>query len=275
MNNILNIASSVKASEYAFEFSICTLVTRKEEYNEMLQSFIDKGFSTNDCEYLFIDNSAGCTFDAYQGLNIFLQQAKGRYIILCHQDVVVHDQDRTHLAKRIKEIEERDKNWGILANAGGINLKWIGTNLTQGNGNVIKEKFLPLRTKTVDENFIIVKSSANLALSNDLSGFHLYGTDLCIIADILGYTAYIIDFNLTHKSDGNADKSFYSLKKSLIKKYNHALRSRFMCTTITRFYISGNWFTAIIYDTQFIKFFVKQYYKFFKTKKSYHLKKSD
>ena len=275
MNSILNIASSVKASEYDFEFSICTLVTRKEEYNEMLQSFVDKGFSTTDCEYLFIDNSTSCTFDAYQGLNIFLQQAKGKYIILCHQDVLVHDHDRTHLEKRIQEIEERDKNWAILANAGGINLKWIGTNLTQGNGNVIKEKSLPLRTKTVDENFIIVKSSANLALSSDLSGFHLYGTDLCIIADILGYNAYIIEFNLMHKSDGNADKSFYSLKKALIKKYNYALRSRFMCTTITRFYISGNWFTAIIYDTQFIKFFVKQYYKFFKTKKSYHLKKSD
>ncbi|RZL68785.1 MAG: acyl esterase [Pedobacter sp.] len=272
MDNILDIAKSIQASEYAFEFSICTLVTRKQEYNEMLQSFLNKGFSTEDCEYLFIDNSTNCTFDAYQGLNIFLQQAKGKYIILCHQDVLVHDQDRAHLSKCINEIEERDKNWGILANAGGINLKWIATNLTQGNGNVIKEKFLPLQTKTVDENFIIVKSSANLTLSNDLSGFHLYGTDLCILADILGYNAYIIDFNLTHKSDGNADQSFYAQKRAMITKYRHALRSRFLCTTITRFYISGNWFTAIIYDTMLIKFFVKQYYKFFKTKKSYHLK---
>src|SRR5690606_550290 len=124
---------------------------------------------------------------------------------------------------RILEIESADKNWGILANAGGINFKWIATNLTQGSGNRIKEKRLPLRTKTVDENFIVVKRDANLALSNNLSGFHMYGADLCMIADILGFNSYIIDFNIIHKSDGNANKSFYDNKKAFIEKYNRAL----------------------------------------------------
>src|SRR6202012_1442735 len=121
----LNIARVVTEPVYAYAYSICTLVTRKGEYAEMLQTFLDKGFDTGTCEYLYIDNTAGCTFDAYQGLNHFLQQAKGKYIILCHQDILVYDDDRAHLDKVIAEIEANDPNWGILANAGGVNFKWV------------------------------------------------------------------------------------------------------------------------------------------------------
>ncbi|SES16283.1 hypothetical protein [Pedobacter rhizosphaerae] len=271
MSTALNVAKSISLSAYEYEYSICTLVTRKAEYVEMLESFLEKGFDKESCEYLFIDNTEGCKFEAFQGLNQFLQQAKGKYIILCHQDIVIHDQDRKYLSARIAEIENNDPNWAILANAGGINFKWIATNLTQGSGNVIKEKRLPLRTKTVDENFMIVKNSANLALSHNLSGFHLYGPDLCLVADVLGFNAYVIDFNIIHKSDGNPDESFYKLRKEFIKKYNNALRGRFMTTTITRYYLSGNWFTAWFYNLQPVKFLVRQFFKAFKPKKLYLL----
>jgi hypothetical protein len=271
MSTALNLARSISLPVYEYEYSICTLVTRKAEYEEMLDSFLNKGFDEKSCEYLFIDNSESRKFEAYKGLNQFLQQAKGKYIILCHQDIIIHDHDRNHLSERILEIEKSDSNWAILANAGGVNFKWIATNLTQGSGNIIKEKKLPLRTKTVDENFIIVKNSANLALSHNLSGFHLYGPDLCLIADVLGFNTYVIDFNIIHKSNGNPDESFYRLRREFIKKYNHAFRSRFMTTTITRYYLSGNWFTALFYNLQPIKFLVRQYYKAFKPKKLYVL----
>jgi hypothetical protein len=271
MSTALNLARSISLPVYEYEYSICTLVTRKAEYEEMLDSFLNKGFDEKSCEYLFIDNSESSKFEAYKGLNQFLQQAKGKYIILCHQDIIIHDHDRKHLSERILEIEKSDSNWAILANAGGVNFKWIATNLTQGSGNIIKEKKLPLRTKTVDENFIIVKNSANLALSHNLSGFHLYGPDLCLIADVLGFNTYVIDFNIIHKSNGNPDESFYRLRREFIKKYNHAFRSRFMTTTITRYYLSGNWFTARLYNLQPIKFLVRQYYKAFKPKKLYVL----
>jgi len=271
MDTALNLARSISSSVYEYEYSICTLVTRRAEYEEMLNSFLNKGFDKKSCEYLFIDNSAHCKFDAFKGLNQFLQQAKGKYIILCHQDIIIHDHDRNHLTHRIIEIEQNDPNWAILANAGGINFKWIATHLTQGSGNVIYEKKLPLQTKTVDENFMIVKNEANLALSHNLSGFHLYGPDLCLVADFLGFNAYIIDFNIIHKSNGNPDESFYRLRKTFIKKYNHALRARFMTTTITRYYLSGNFFWAWFCNLQPIKFLVRQYYKAFKPKKLYVL----
>ena len=271
---MISNSKSIQKNDFPYDFSICTLVTRTQEYEEMLQSFVAKGFDVSTCEYLHIDNSERCAFDAYKGLNEFLQQAKGKYIIICHQDIILHDHDRVHLEAKIKEIEMLDSNWAILANAGGINFKWIATNLTQGSGRTIKEKRLPLLTKTIDENFMVVKNSANLALSNRLSGFHMYGTDICLIADILGYKAYVIDFNLTHKSDGNADASFYKCREDLMRNYNHAFRGRFMATTITRFYISGNWLAYLSYNLQPVKFFVRQFYKFFYHKKRYLLKHS-
>ncbi|RYX87314.1 hypothetical protein EON73_01665 [bacterium] len=269
MEQVAINSRSVKKLTYDFEFSICTLVTRETEYQEMLQTFLDKGFSTKDCEYLYIDNTTDCTFEAFEGLNHFLQQARGKYIIICHQDILLTDDDRNQLAKCIQEVDQVDSAWAILANAGGINFKWIATHLTQKSGKKITEKRLPLLTKTVDENFIVVKNDSNLALSHNLKGFHLYGTDICLIADILGYNSYIINFNLLHKSNGNADKHFYATKKALMNKYRKAFRSRFLATTITRFFISGSFTLQTVINIPSILFFVRQYYKHVWHKKHY------
>ncbi|RYY07691.1 MAG: hypothetical protein EOP43_02505 [Sphingobacteriaceae bacterium] len=246
---------------YKYTFSICTLVTNKIEYHEMLQSFLNKGFTSEECEFLYIDNTKGCGYEAYQGLNLFLQQAKGQYIIICHQDIVLIDDDKKQLLKCIEEINYLDPDWGILANAGGINFKWIVSYLTPKNGVRHPQKNLPLRTKTIDENFMLVKNDANLSLSHDLKGFHFYGTDICLIAKILGYNSYIIRFNLLHKSDGTIDSSFYTQRKALIKKYRNVFKNRFLSTTTTRFYISSNVILHHLINTQLISFFVIQYYK--------------
>lgn len=272
MSSSIEIAQSVTREEKdSFLFSICTLVTRKQEYEEMLNSFIQKGFTTDICEYLYIDNSEECVFDGYSGLNTFLLKAQGKYVILCHQDITIHDNDINDLLQNIDEINQKDPNWAILGNAGGINLKWIATHITEGSGKVRKEEHLPLRVKTVDENFIIVKKSANLALSNDLSGFHFYGTDICLIAEVLGYTCYTIGFNIIHKSNGNPDANFVRSRIAIKKKYQLAFKGRFMSTTFSRFYISGNYLFFTLLNLSPILFFVRQYYKFCTKKRNYQL----
>jgi len=257
---------------FEFEFSVCTLVTAKDEYNEMCNSFRRCGFTSDVCEYLYIDNSKENTFDAFAGLNRFLNEAKGRYIILCHQDILLERHDINDLRKRIVQVSSFDPYWAILANAGGINLKHTAMHLIRGTGDHLTEKNLPLKTATVDENFFLVRNDSNLSLSADLTGFHLYGTDICLIADILGYNSYVIDFKIIHKSDGNADRKFFQLKKIYIKKYNRALRSRFIGTTITRFYISGNKVLSVLGNLRFVLFLARQYYKLFRPKRKYSRK---
>ena len=99
---------------------------------------------------------------------------------------------------------------------------------------------LPAKVSALDENFIVVRREANLALSNDLEGFHFYGADLCIVADFLGRTAYVVDFHLRHKSGGKPDAAFYRMRKQVARKYRRAMRPRWVITTVTNLVISGS-----------------------------------
>jgi hypothetical protein len=239
-----------------YRFSICTLVTNTEEYAQMVTSFIQAGFNQNECEFRYIDNSSENSFDAYTGLNLFLQNALGEYIILCHQDILLDFDNIDVLQKCIDEITTLDNNWAILSNAGGIenNLyQRAAINVAYPDGFYQRVGALPQKVISVDENFIVVKRSANLSLSADLTGFHLYGTDLCLIAELLGHTAYVVDFKLLHKSYGNPNDTYYVILQKLIDKYEKFMRRRRIVTTITDFYLSTSPFRKTMAETKWGK----------------------
>ena len=170
----------------------------------------------------------------------------------------------------IQYLDGKDATWALLGNAGGINLKWIATHITEGKTGIIRsETHLPLKTKTLDENFIVVKKSANIALSNNLQGFHFYGTDICLIANVLGFNSYVINFNLIHKSNGKKDESFYDLEKKIRIKYHKSFQAKYITTTFSRFYISGNFFGNYFFNTKIMLFLARQYYKVFTSKTDY------
>ena len=51
----------------------------------MIESFERAGFCEPDCEFLYLDNTQHNEFDSYSGNNLFLNIARGQFIILCHQ----------------------------------------------------------------------------------------------------------------------------------------------------------------------------------------------
>ncbi|WP_379087224.1 hypothetical protein [Pedobacter sp. UC225_65] len=233
-------ATPIKRDEHLFEFSICTLVTRRAEYNEMVQSFNDSGFTDNLCEYLFADNTDGNLFDAYEAFNVFLRQAKGKYIIVCHQDILINEDDISDLRNKLDELDAIDSNWAICSNSGAAGPNHIVYHISYPNKGLMSKGRFPLKVNAIDENFILVKNTALLKVSNDVNGFHLYGTDLCLQAELNGFSAYAIAFNLTHKSFGNRDEAFYRIKKELVKKYDSFFRSRWVQTNNTIFFLSGS-----------------------------------
>lgn len=220
-------------------YSICTMVSNLEEYSSMIDSFREAGFNEDLCEFIYIDNSKQNKFEAYEGLNKFISAANGEYILLCHQDIELRFDKIEVLEKRIEELNALDKNWGILSNAGGYNLKKVYKKISHPHDSLDIGPF-PQKVKSVDENFILIKKSANLSLSRDLKGFHLYGTDICIHANIMGYNAWVIDFHIFHKSTGKVDSSFYNARRALIHKYSRVFKSRYIRTTCTILFISGS-----------------------------------
>lgn len=239
-----------------YRYSICTLVSNLNEYNEMIASFVAAGFNEESCEFRYIDNTSGNSFDAYSGLNLFLQSAEGEFVIICHQDVVLNFDRIEVLEQCMAEISQLDQSWAILSNAGGLEgdlYKRYVLNVAYPDGRYDRVGRFPQKVTSVDENFIVVKKSANLALSHNLNGFHFYGTDLCLIAELLGYNAYVIDFKLTHKSVGNPDKSYDEMLQSLVNKYRHFIRSRRIVTTIADFYLSASTLQSRLAETKWGK----------------------
>lgn len=245
---------------YSYKFSVCTLVTNLEEYQEMISSFHQAGFNENDTEFLFVNNSISNTKDGYEAYNLFLNQAQGEYVIICHQDILLCYDDKKVLETRIEEVEKLDKNWAILSNAGVIGIKNRAVIFTEANKTKHVEGQFPAKVKSVDECFVVIKNKHRLAASANLKGFHLYATDLCIIADILGYSAYAINFNLLHKSNGNMSNGFFKSKNEFIEKYSKVLTSKYIQTTCTIMYFSNNPFFKIFYNSSFVLFFVRNFY---------------
>jgi hypothetical protein len=209
-----------------YRYSICTFVTKMALYENLIGELIEHGFTTTDCEYLYIDNSTSNRYDAYSGINKFLNIAKGKYIIVCHQDLALLSDGRAALDENIRKLDRIDPDWGLCGNSGGVSTSRLAIRISDFYGDDQHTESLPTRVSSLDENFIVVRKDANLAVSHNLRGFHLYGTDICIIADILGYNAYVIDFHLRHLSRGVRGQTFNRIRADMIAKYGRALRPR-------------------------------------------------
>jgi hypothetical protein len=216
-------------------FSFCTLVNDRALYDRFLRSFTAGGFHGNDVEYLYIDNTMRNTHDAYSGLNCLISHARGRYVVLCHQDVALIRDKREKLEACLSELEAVDPNWALAGNAGSVspklgNIGELAVVLTDIDGTVRDMDGLPLRAHSLDENFIVMKNSARLAFSEDLRGYHMYGLDLCLQAEVRGLTAYVMNFHLLHDGKGSR-KGYDKAQIKLERKYMSFFRARDIQTT--------------------------------------------
>ena len=234
-------AADCRRESGTIRYSLCTIVTRPDEYCRLVESFQAGGFTGPDCEYLYLDNSDGNRFDAFAGYNLFFEAARGKYLILCHQDLALIRDGRVELDALLEQLNRLDPDWGLCGNAGGIRPGRLALRISDPHGeNQAVGATFPVRVGSLDENFIVARRSANLALSHDLSGFHHYGADLCLIAGLLGWRAYVVDFHLRHRSPGEAGAGFKEQLGRLIAKYRTALRPRWVTSTCCVYFLSGS-----------------------------------
>ena len=89
---------------------------------------------------------------------------------------------RVRLDQVIAELDALDPAWAVFGNAGGLPNGTIARRISDrwGQDDGRGGQF-PLRAVNLDENFMVARRDANLALSGDLGGYYLYGTDLVLI----------------------------------------------------------------------------------------------
>lgn len=249
-----------KIAEPDIKYSICTLVTSETEYAEMIHSFERAGFSNLNAEYLYADNTKENSFDAYEAYRKFSRIAKGKFIIYCHQDVLAIDTISV-LDDKIYELEKLDHHWAIAGNAGASTIRSYYKYFVNNDDEKEVVGEFPAKVTSLDENFLVIKRDAGLSTSGDLHGYHFYGTDLCINADILGYNCYVIKYLVKHKSWGNKDEAFWASRDLFISKYTRALRSRMIQTTCARLGIAGNSLMSHLFNRSTVMFIVKVFVK--------------
>ena len=220
-------------------FSVGTLVTDPAQYAEMRATFAAHGFDASNSEFLYLDNRGPNQTGAYRGLNALMTAASGTLVILCHQDVRLIGDGAVDLERCLGALDRRDPNWALAGNAGGVAAGRLALRISDPHGADRTSGDLPVRAMSLDENFIVVKRRARVGCSADLEGFHFYGADLCLNADIAGYSAWVIDFHLKHLSGGTKSADFHAAQSAFRAKWSHALRPRWMQTTCALLRLSG------------------------------------
>jgi FkbM family methyltransferase len=223
----------VSEPTYDFEYSFCSLVSDPSLYMRMLSSFEAAGFDNKSCEFLFINNSSSNQGDGYTGLNRMIAHARGKYVVLCHQDLLAID-SKAVLDKRLAALETIAPDWGVAGNAGsdanGVLQIRITDKFTCNN----HPETTPVKVSSLDENFIILRSEALLGFSCDLQGFHLYGTDIVTQAMLRGRSTWVIDYHLEHLGNATVNQSFEQCLTAIHNKYRKSFRSRTLDTTSAR-----------------------------------------
>ncbi|MGQ0673557.1 MAG: hypothetical protein ACT4N2_11880 [Hyphomicrobium sp.] len=230
----------ITGQDSPIRYTFATLVTDASQYEALLQSLEAGGFGGADCEFLSIDNTAANAACAYRGLNRMLAAARGTFVVLCHQDVRLLADGREALEARLADLERMDPDWALAGNAGGVSPGVLAIRITDPHGADQNTGPLPVRVASLDENFIVVKRSARIGFSNDLTGFHFYGADICLQAGVAGYTAYVIDFHLAHLSAGRKSPAFDAMQSAFRAKWQRALAARWVQTTCSLVHLSGS-----------------------------------
>jgi hypothetical protein len=219
-------------------FSVCALVQSQQKYDRLLASFKRLGFTSATSEFLAADNRDGNRFDGYSWQRALLAQARGRYVIFCHDDIELTEQGQDALLSLLNDLTLRDPSWLLAGVAGGRfrpashNRQMLTFHISDIYGQDRRRGAMPARVETLDECFILMRRLRPVLPSLDLTGFHFYGPDLCLQAELQGGSAYAIDFHLRHHGRGTKGPSFTDCRERFIAKYSRIFPGRWLhCTT--------------------------------------------
>lgn len=220
------------------DVTICTLVRSQEKYDRLLASLARGGFTSDNSEVLAADNRDANRFDGYSWQKALLAQARGRLVVFCHDDIELLDAGRAQLLAALEDLDRTQPDWLLAGVAGGRyrpekhHRRFLRMHISDPYGDDRLMGSVPGRVETLDECFIVMRRSRPVIGSYDLGGFHFYGPDLCLQAELLGGSVHVIDFHLRHHGGGTKDDSFAKARDRFVRKYAAIFPGRFLhCTT--------------------------------------------
>lgn len=217
---------------------VFTFVTDPDGYQEMRRSFEQAGFTGEHAAFTEFHGGGSGEPEPYSTITGLVATLGDPFFILCHQDVRL---DQGHgidqLLSTIRELEALDDRWAAAGNAGGSRSLRVIRSITDPHGGGSGDS-LPARVHSLDENFLVIRTGTGIGCSPDLSGFHLYGTDLCLNALEQGRQPYVIDFRLRHLSPGTKDAAYTTARDRLVTHWSSKFVARYVRTTVEVLFLS-------------------------------------
>jgi hypothetical protein len=180
---------------------------------------------------------SGCK-SASEAYNKGISEATGELLVFAHTDVYLPEGWLDNLARTLRKLSRTDPHWGVLgvvgiAKSGGV----CGHVYSTGLKDMVGRPFDGcIETVSLDELLLITRRSTGLQFDEQLSGFHLYGTDICLEAKKRGMKNYIISAFCIHNSVGirKLPRDFWRAYFYLRTKWWKELPIQTCCTTITK-----------------------------------------
>ena len=224
---------AVQAPNNEIPFAIHTFVTDSELYAQMRASFIAAGFAPD--AFLALDDRHD---DPYGAITRLGRSIGVRYPILCHQDLLAdRSADARELVRVLVELDDIDPGWVVAGNAG---MTRCGQRVLQLVDPISSPSpaNLPASVVSLDENFLVFNRRNAPRCTENLSGFHLYGADVCLHALAAGGSAYVIDFPLTHLSAGRKNADYYQARDRFVQAWSPRFVFRYVVTTTGALFLS-------------------------------------
>jgi hypothetical protein len=175
-----------------------------------------------------LDNSGGNSFNP-SIINDIKSSTAQPYIIFCHQDVILNQGDGfDQLVQALDKLDRLEPKWAVAGNAGVTRHGEFVARITDPNSCYYPKctKPFPAKVEALEENFLVIRTSANISCDWDM--FYFYAHVLCLDAVTKQQSCYVIDFHLSHLSPGKYDYDGNSHFKEAITSFRDKWSPRFV-----------------------------------------------
>lgn len=170
--------------------------------------------------------------------NAALAQSRNEILVFIHQDVYLPERWLSDLDSALRQLARSDPGWGVLG-CWGVkqNGDEFGYLYTPGQAVIGYPLETPEAVQTLDEVVLILRKSAGLKFNEQLPGFHLYGTDICLAAAAVGLRSYAISAFCIHNSRQHfrLPSDFYVSYRYVKRVWRKSLPIETSCVRISRF----------------------------------------
>jgi Glycosyltransferase like family len=142
--------------------------------------------------------------NAANAYNAAIDKANTDVLVFAHQDVYLPEGWIAAVQKALGILSKNDPEWAVLG-VWGIQHSGSGAGHLYCAGLMkrLGEPFDGVKeVASLDEVILIVRKSSGLRFDERLSGFHLYGTDICLGAKQIGKKCYAISAFCVHNTNG-------------------------------------------------------------------------